>query len=121
MSIDSDVYAVMSGDAGVTAILGSGSAIRLFPSVIAQGVAMPAAAYAIQTEPVAGIGGVVLANQSRVVVECWAEGIAQAKSLADAIVAAFAAEVVPLASRDGRFDVEVGLHVESVEFDWWST
>lgn len=120
MTIDSDVFAVMSGHAPLTALLGVGAAFRMYPSVIAQGEPMPAAAYAIRTDPVAGLEGVVLASQSRIVVECWAEGIAQAKDVADAVVGAFAAASVPCAGRDGRFDLEIGLHVESVEFDWWS-
>lgn len=120
MSIDSDVFAVMSGHAPLAALLGSGSAFRMFPSVIAQGVAMPAAAYALRTDPIATLEGTIAAYQTRVVVECWAEGIAQAKAVADAVVDAFAAAVVPCAGRDGRFDADVGLHVETVEFDWWS-
>jgi hypothetical protein len=121
MSIDSDIFAVMSSHAPLTTLLGTGSAFRMFPSVIAQDVSFPAGAYAIRTDPVVGLEGVVLANQTRVVVECWAQGISEAKGVADAVVGAFAAAVVPLVSRDGRFDVEIGLHVETVEFDWWST
>lgn len=120
MSIDSDVFAVMSGHAPLTALLGSGASFRMYPSVIAQGEPMPAAAYAIRTDSVSTLDGVVVANQTRVVVECWAEGIAQAKAVADAVVGAFAAAIVPVDSRDGRFDPEIGLHVETVEFDWWS-
>jgi hypothetical protein len=121
MSIDSDVFAVMSGHAPLTALLGSGAAFRMFPSVIAQGEPMPAGAYAIRTDTAQVLDGTVAAYQTRVIVECWAEGIAQAKSVADAVVGAFAAVVVPMQSRDGRFDPEIGLHVETVEFDWWST
>lgn len=120
MSIDANVFAVMSGHAPLTALLGSGSAFRMFPSVIAQDVPFPAAAYAIRTDTVQTLDGVVAFYQTRVVVECWAQGIAEAKSVADAVVGAFAAAVVPLQSRDGRYDVEIGLHVETVEFDWWS-
>lgn len=120
MSIDSDVFAVMSGHAALTTLLGSGSAMRMYPSVIAQGASMPAAAYAIRTDTVGALDGTVSLYQTRVVVECWAEGIAQAKAVADAVVGAFAAAVVPLQGRDGRFDAEIGLHVETVEFDWWS-
>lgn len=121
MSIDSDVYDLMEGDAPLAALLGgSGASFRMFPSAIAQGAAMPAGAYVIRTDPVAGLEGVVLASQSRITVECWAEGIAEAKEVADAVVAAFAAQAVPCAARDGRFDPEIGLHVEAVEFDWWS-
>lgn len=121
MSIDTDVYAVMSGHAPLTALLGSGANFRMFPSVIAQGVAMPAGAYALRTEPVGTVDGLVVAYQTRVTVQCWAEGIAQAKQIADAVVGAFSAVVVPLQTRDGTFDAEIGLHVETVEFDWWST
>lgn len=121
MSIDSDVFAVMSGHAPLTALLGSGSAFRMYPSVIAQGEPMPAGAYAIRSDTVQTLEGIVAAYQTRVVVECWAEGIAEAKSVADAVVSAFASAVVPVQSRDGRFDVDIGLHVETVEFDWWST
>jgi hypothetical protein len=121
MSIDSDVYGVMSGHAALTSLIGSGAAFRMFPSAIAQGVAMPAGAYAIRTDPVALLDATVGIYQSRIVVQCWAEGIAQAKAVADAVVGAFAAAYVPLASRDGAFDADLGLHVETVEFDWWST
>jgi hypothetical protein len=93
----------------------------MFPSVIAQGETFPAAAYAIRTDTVQTLDGTVALYQTRVVVECWAEGIAQAKAVADAVVGAFAAVVVPLQSQDGRFDADIGLHVETVEFDWWST
>ena len=46
MSIDSDVFDVMSGHAPLTALLGVGSAFRMYPSVIAQGEPMPAARWA---------------------------------------------------------------------------
>ena len=121
MSIDTDVYAVMSGYAPLTALVGSGSAVRVYPSVIAQGVAMPAVAYALRTDTFGTLLGDVGMYQTRVVVQCWAEGIAQAKAVADAVVGAFAAQIVPLQSRDGLFDAEIGLHAETVEFDWWST
>lgn len=120
MSIDSDVFAVMSGHAPLTALLGTGANFRMFPSVIAQDVPFPAGAYAIRTDTLQFLDGTVAFNQTRVVVECWAQGIAEAKAVADAVVGAFAASTVPLQSRDGRFDVELGLHVETVEFDWWS-
>lgn len=120
MSIDSDVYAVMSGHAPLTALLGTGAGFRMFPSVIAQGIAMPAGAYAIRTDAISTLDGVAVLYQTRVVVQCWAEGIATAKAVADAVVSAFAASTVPLVSRDGSFDAEIGLHVETVEFDWWS-
>lgn len=123
MSIDSDVYSVMSGSASLTALLGSGAAFRMWPSVIEAGhnfATGPAAAYAIRTDPVFGLEAVVLASQSRVIVECWAMSIADAKAVADAVVNAFAAVTVPCAGRDGRFDAEIGLHAETVEFNWWS-
>lgn len=121
MSVGSDVYDLLRGNAGVTALLGSGAAIRLFPNVIAQGVAMPAAVYAVNSDPIALLDGTVGIVQSRVVVQCWAEGIAQAQSVADAVQAALQASSIPLAARDGSFDAEIGLHVETVEFDWWSS
>ncbi len=121
MSIDTDVYAAMSGHAPLTALVGSGAACRVYPSVIAQGVPMPAVAYALRTDTFPTLLGEVGINQTRVVVQCWAEGIAQAKAVADEVVAAFAAQAVPLQSRDGLFDAEIGLHAETIEFDWWST
>lgn len=121
MSVGSDVYDLLRVNVGVTALLGSGAAIRLFPNTIAQGVAMPAVAYAVNSDPVALLDGTVGIVQSRVVVQCWAEGIAQAQAVADAVQAAFQAAQVPLAARDGSFDAEIGLHAETVEFDWWST
>jgi hypothetical protein len=121
MSIDSDIFDVMAGYAPLTALVGSGAAVRIYPSVIAQGVTMPAVAYALRTDAFATLLGEVGINQTRIVVQCWAEGIAQAKAVADEVVAAFAAQAVPLQSRDGLFDAEIGLHAETIEFDWWST
>jgi len=121
MSIDTDIYAVMAGHAALTALVGAGANMRVYPSVIAQGVAMPAAAYALRTDALGLLTGEVGISQTRVVVQCWAEGVAEAKAVADAVVGAFAAQLVPLQSRDGLFDAEIGLHAETVEFDWWST
>jgi len=121
MSIDSDIYTLMSGHAALTALVGSGAACRVFPSVIAQGVAMPACAYALRTDGLGLLTGTVGVYQTRVVVQCWAESIAAAKAVADAVTGAFATQYVPVASRDGLFDAEIGLHAETVEFDWWST
>ena len=120
MSIDSDIFDVMVGYGPLTALVGAGAAARIYPSVIAQGVAMPAVAYALRTDAFSLLTGDVGIYQTRVVVQCWAEGIAQAKAVADAVVAAFAAQAVPLQSRDGLFDAEIGLHAETIEFDWWS-
>ena len=121
MSIDTDVFGVMAGHAPLAALVGSGDAARIYPSVIAQGVPMPAVAYALRTDALAVLTGDVGIYQTRIVVQCWAEGIAQAKAVADEVVAAFAAQAVPLQSRDGLFDAEIGLHAETIEFDWWST
>jgi len=121
MSIDSDVFAVMANWPTVESILGYDSAVRVYPSVIPQGTAMPAVAYALRTDAISALTGDVVMYQTRIVVQCWAEGIAEAKSVADAIIGAFADRTVPLQSRDGLFDAEIGLHAETVEFDWWST
>lgn len=116
MSIDSDVYALLSGNAGLTALVGT----RIFPQVIAQGESMPALVYAIRTDSVTQLYGPVGLDRSRIVVQAWAASIAEAKTIADAVAAAFWTAFVPYESRDGAYDAEIGLHSEVVEFDWWS-
>jgi hypothetical protein len=116
MSIDSDVYAVMANDAGLTALVGT----RIYPQVIAQGEPMPAIVYAVKTDAFPLLHGAPGLHQSRIAVQVWSDSIAEAKTIADAVVAAFWTVFVPYAARDGSFDAEIGLHSEFLEFDWWS-
>lgn len=116
MSSESDLYAALSGRAGLTALVGT----RIDPDAIPEGHALPAVVYQrASTLPTMTIGGVIVAESVRFSVTAWAETRTGADAVADQIAAAVAAAGNPSVDRSSGYDQECGLYACSIECDWW--
>lgn len=83
--VEKAVYAILSANAGVTALIST----RIYPTVIPQDVALPAVAYQrISTRPLHTQGNPATIARIRVQTTALATTYAQAKSVAAAVKAA---------------------------------
>lgn len=117
MSIESDVYDALSGAAGLAALVST----RIYPNAIAQGVDLPAVAFArVETEYLNTLAPATAMKRARIAVQAWGPVQADVEAVGDAIEAAMLAVNVPPEGRFATFDAEMGLYGVTVEFDWWS-
>lgn len=114
MSLESDVFAALNG--------ATAAADRVFPSVLKQGVTLPALTYQRIDTPRSHThgerGGLA---RPRVQVTCWAETHAAALALAAEVLAVMA--TFPKALSDTELDdyePETGRHRRIVDFLIWS-
>lgn len=120
------IRAVLAADTGVRALLydAVNDKLRIYPQVIEQGEASPAAVITVISEaPVNTINGTVSARvfNARVQVDAYAEVYTTAHAVADAIDAALSALARPdlSAYRDNKqdlYDDETGQHRVSQDF-----
>ena len=86
MSVESALYSYLSGIAGVTSLLGSGSSFRLYPDLAPASVARPyATLFVVSTNRVrlvTGPGGIAAA---RVQIDVWAITSLSRSSVSDAL------------------------------------
>jgi hypothetical protein len=84
MSAESELFAALSGDSAITAIVGS----RIYPVVIPLGVDLPAIAYQrTNTEYVNTIGNAALAARVTFDIACGGKDFDSAESLCDLVEA----------------------------------
>lgn len=122
MSAETVLYTTLTAAAGVTAIVGSGSAARVYPDVVPQEIDLPAIAYArAETEYITTVhDGTPLKEKATLAVWCMARTRAAADSLADAVIAAAAvAQFTPI-SRRADFDDENEIWVAELGVTFWS-
>lgn len=103
MSLESDLYAELSGDAGLTALVG----VRIWPSVASEGTSTPYVVYApIFHEGIYGLDGEAT-NQSRarVQIDCYSEDPDEAAAIARAVIAA-----IPQSSSNGANPIHRAAH-----------
>ncbi|HRJ40833.1 MAG TPA: DUF3168 domain-containing protein [Caldilineaceae bacterium] len=131
MSIEAALWAELTGDAGVSALIST----RLYPEHLPQSPTYPAATYRrISTLPVYCRANNGRFQQVRIQIDCYAETYASALALADAITAAMEGwtqasgprvDRAYVANRQDNFadllgeDGEIGLYQESVDFFVW--
>jgi hypothetical protein len=130
MTAGEAVYSVLTGDAGVSAIVGN----RIFPGVIPEGSLLPVIVYSVISDvPENSLTGSVAtrAVNARVQVDCYARptsagggGYAQVQALAAAVDSALASQSSQTISawreisRD-LFDNETQYHRVSMDFSLW--
>ena len=82
MSIETDLYATLSGAAGVTALVST----RIFMQVVPENTALPAIAFFVvsgdRSDTLAGVGD---GKRKRIQISCYANTLTQAKAVADAV------------------------------------
>jgi hypothetical protein len=121
MSAESDLYQVLTANAGVTAALGS----RVFPEIIAQGETLPALAFSrTNTRYDETLQGKAVATYITFQLQCWGPSQTQVEAAMDAVLVALqtnALQRVPPQSRSGTFDPEIGLFGSFVDIEWHET
>lgn len=117
MTAEESIYAALSGNAGVTALVGS----RIYPDTIAEGQTGAAVVYArSETEPVITIGGTKLAERATIHLEAWADSREEAGAVIDACEAALlAAQIFPL-NRASAYDPEVEAYAGVLDVVVWT-
>lgn len=117
MSAETELYAVLSGAAGLTALVGN----RIYPDAIPEDAALPAVVYArASTDPVLSVSGQKFAETARLTLTAWAKTRASAAAVGDQIEAALQSLWQPAINRSSVFDGEVGLYAATVETDWFT-
>lgn len=122
MSAETQLYSTLTGAAGVTAIVGSGSAARIYPDFIGQEIVCPAVVFhRVETENITTIHSNAI-QASRVALEVWCMAIssrASADALADAVETAFAPSGFMPLNRRAEFDPETETFATVLTVSYW--
>lgn len=116
MSAESDVYAALANDAGLSALVAG----RIFPDAIPEESPLPAIAFVrAGGEKFYGLDNSLHAERVRMRVVCWAETRTAANAIGDAVTAALLAADLPPDTPDADFAESVGDFASVIEADWW--
>jgi hypothetical protein len=108
MTVESDFYTLLSGNAGVTARVGA----RIYPDVLPEECAYPAIVFArtrTDSEPYLGLSGQSFGADVDLSVGCWGNTRTEADAAADAVDAALPGSEFRRIGRDAAADPETGL------------
>lgn len=106
MTVESDFYALLSANAGVTAQVST----RLYPDSLPEECAYPAIVFArASTDPLIGLSGQVFGADVALSVGCWAKTRTAADLAAVAVEAALVNSAFTRIARDAVMDPETGL------------
>lgn len=105
MSAESQLYAILSADAPLSAMVED----RIYPDLIPEGVAIPYVGYErANADPLRTLEGTVLAEDVGLVIACWAATRVQANQIADAVRAALAGTAWRYESATAEVDEATG-------------
>ena len=114
MTAEEQLYAALSGRAGLTALVG----LRIYPDALPENAPLPAVVFVrASTNPTYTIGGVLVAEDVRLAITGWAETRAEVEPVGDQIRLALEATGNQITDRSSGFDNEVGLFAVTIEFD----
>jgi hypothetical protein len=118
MSLESDLYAELSGDAGLTTLVGE----SIYPSHVSEGTATPFVVYStVFHEGIYHLDGDTDLTRARMQVDCYAEDPDTASSIALAVIAAIPETGRPIhrsahSNRDLGLDPDTRLFRRMLEF-----
>lgn len=116
MSAETALYTVLSGYAGLTALVST----RIYPDAIPEDKALPAVVYSNEgATPETCLDNSIAATSTRFRIVAWGTTRTAAAGVGDQIVAALIASGVPYDNRFSGFDAEVGQFADIVEITWW--
>lgn len=116
MSAETELYAALSGSAGIAALVST----RIYPDAIPEDQALPAIVFGrAGSDPIVALDNTVLADVARLNVTAWATTRASAEACADAVCAALEAAGHPYENRVSGFDGELGLFAVTVDCSWF--
>ena len=125
MSIDSDIFSALGADAGVSALLGTGSVCRLYPDEAPQAAAHPLVVYTrLSGADEMHLKGPTGSVQCRYQFSCWGETFDSADAVAAAVRAGlFAAAALTVTACDvysGPVEGELKLYHRIVDVTLWA-
>ena len=112
MTIETDFYATLQADAGVTAIAGS----KLYPHIAPEGTAAPFMTFhMVVGTPYNIISRTTALEKKRIQINCWSDSYAGAQALAEAVKTAL--------NSSGHLAVEIENYVDEAQLyrrivDW---
>jgi len=112
MTIETDFYATLQTNAGVTAIVGA----KLYPHVAPEGTAAPFLTYhMVVGTPFNQISKTTTLEKKRIQINCWSDSYAGAQTLAEAVKTAL--------NSDGHLALEIENYVDEAQLyrriiDW---
>lgn len=116
MSAESALYSILSGHAGLTALVST----RIYPDAIPEDKPLPAVVYSTESSvPEVCLNNSVAAEQSRFRIVGWGTTRTSAAAVGDQIITALRAAGVPEDNRFSGFDAEVGQFADVTEITWW--
>ena len=118
MSASDALFALLSQDAEVGAIVGLAASARIYPTAIPVDKDLPAIAYVESAEPITTIHGTVVGEDVTLAIACWATTRTEADALATAVQAALVASGRVWSRRTQGFDEQTGDMSSTVELDW---
>ena len=114
MTAEAQLYAALSGRAGLTALVGT----RIYPDALPENVPLPAVVFVrASTNPTYTICGVIVCEDVRLAITGWAKTRTEAEPVGDQIRLALEATGNQITDRSSGFDNDVGLFAVTIEFD----
>lgn len=118
MAAEDALYTLLSGAAGVTALVST----RIYPDVLPEDCAYPAVVFARQsTEPYLGIGNQVFGTDVGLAIGCWATTRTSADAVAAAVEAALSGSAFLRRGRESAYDPETGLFAAQITAEYFET
>ena len=116
MSAESDLYAALTADVALAALV----AERIYPDAIPQDEPLPAVAFVARAEPEFGLDNTLLATRTVASIGCWGATRTSASAVAEAVKAVLVAQGLTWTGPESGFDPEVGAYSATIETDIWS-
>lgn len=120
MTIESDFRALLAGNSGVAALVGT----RIAQNAVPDAAGMPCVVFTTSHNRVLGLNNSLQADQAAIAVQCWAETATAADAVADAVTAAVATAPAQAGAvvldRASAYDAELGLDATSLTVEWWA-
>ncbi len=106
MAAEASLYSLLTGTAGVTALVST----RIYPDLLPENCAYPAIVFArSNTDPLIGISGQVFGTDIELSIGCWAATRTSADAVASAVEAAIAGSDFYRVTRSAVADPDSGL------------
>lgn len=118
MAAEDALYTLLSGAAGVTALV----ATRIYPDVLPEDCAYPAVVFArTGTETYVGIGNQVFGADVQLSIGCWGKTRTSVDAVAAAVEAALSGTAFLRTGRESAFDAETGLYAAQLGAEYFET
>ena len=118
MSAESQLYALLSADAGVTALIST----RIYPDLVPELKTPPYIGYErVGTEPIVAISGAALGQIANMTLACWSATRVEAEAVADAVVAALAGSNFIHLTRGAEVDEATGRLAATLDYQILTT